>query len=77
MGDGIPLHLQFVCRNLVGRELEAQILKDVGGPHFGVMEKIMEESPVMATKKKSLINSLQLLRDSKTVVSNIKDQVSD
>ncbi|XP_057834795.2 dynamin-related protein 4C [Cryptomeria japonica] len=77
MGDGIPLHLQFVCRKLVGRELESQILKEVGGPNFGAMEKIMEESPMVATKRKSLINSLQLLKDSKTAVANIMDRVAE
>ncbi|KAH9320939.1 hypothetical protein KI387_015578 [Taxus chinensis] len=77
MGDGIPLHLQFVCRNLVGNELETQILKHVGGPNFGAMDKILEESPVVAGKRKSLINSLQLLKDSKTAVANIMDRIAE
>uniref|UniRef100_A0A0C9S6J8 TSA: Wollemia nobilis Ref_Wollemi_Transcript_14676_2408 transcribed RNA sequence n=1 Tax=Wollemia nobilis TaxID=56998 RepID=A0A0C9S6J8_9CONI len=71
MGDGIPLHLQFISRKLVGSEFESQILKDVGGPNFGSMEKVLTESPSVATKRKSLMNSVHLLRESKTTVAEL------
>eukprot|EP01018_Ginkgo_biloba_P005548 Gb_28425 [translate_table: standard] len=77
LGDGIPLHLQFILRNLVKYEVDAVILSEVGGPRFNMMEKILEESPAVAYKRKSLTNSVDLLRDSKTALANIMDRIAE
>ena len=54
MGIEIPLYLQFVYRNLVMSEFNIEILAQVGGPKFGVMEQLLVEScpcPVVANKQ--------------------------
>ena len=76
MGDGIPLRLQFVCRKLVMTEFTSEILTQVGGPRFGAMEQIMEESPEVANKRRSLTSSIGLLTESKTTVETIMDRIS-
>eukprot|EP01018_Ginkgo_biloba_P005509 Gb_23312 [translate_table: standard] len=77
LGDGIPLHLQFVYRNLIKKEMDAEILKQVGGPRLDSMEKFLEESPEVAHKRKSLTSSVALLRDSKKTVANIMDRIAE
>lgn len=77
MGDGIPLRLQFVCKKLVMTEFTSEILTQVGGPRFGAMEQIMEESPDVANKRRTLTSSIGMLTESKNTVESIMDQIAN
>lgn len=77
MGDGIPLRLQFMCKKLVMTEFTSEILAQVGGPRYGAMEQIMEESPEVANKRKSLTNSIAILTESKNTVETIMDRITN
>lgn len=76
MGDGIPLRLQFVCKKLVMTEFTSEILTQVGGPDFGSMEQIMEESPEVASKRSSLTSSIGMLTEAKKSVESIMDRTA-
>jgi len=76
MGDGIPLYLQFICRNLVMNEFNYEILAQVGGPRFGAMEQLLQESPLVANKRRSLTDSIDLLKESKSTVGTIMDRIA-
>ncbi|GLJ11698.1 hypothetical protein SUGI_0174940 [Cryptomeria japonica] len=41
------------------------------------MDKILEESPVVSAKRNRLIDSLNLLKESKTAVANIMDRIAE
>lgn len=74
--DTIALHLQFSINNLVNRELEKEITACFTSPNFGGIESLLEESPSMAGKRAMLSRSVEVLRESKGVVSNIMDRIS-
>jgi len=76
MGDGIPLRLQFVCSKLVMTEFTSEVLNQVGSTRFGSMEEIMEESPEVANKRRSLTSSIGLLTESRTTVESIMDRIA-
>lgn len=76
MGDGIPLRLQFMCKKLVMTEFTSEFLTQVGGPKYGSMEEIMEESPEVANRRSSLTNSIGMLTESKNTVEAIMDRIT-
>lgn len=76
MGDGIPLYLQFVCKTLVMDQFNYEILTQVGGPRFGAMDQLLEEGPSVASNRRNLTNSIELLRESKTTVASIMDRIA-
>ncbi|XP_028783304.1 dynamin-related protein 4C-like [Neltuma alba] len=74
--DSIALHLQFSINNLIDRELEKEITACFTSSSFGGIESLLEESPSMAGKRAMLSRSVEVLRESKEVVSNIMDKIS-
>ncbi|KAH9290598.1 hypothetical protein KI387_034715 [Taxus chinensis] len=74
LADGIPLHLRFVYRKMVRKEIGGDLMKEIAGSNLDMIEKIFQESPAVASKRRSLIDSLALLRDAKLVVYNIIDK---
>ncbi|XP_028783323.1 dynamin-related protein 4C-like [Neltuma alba] len=74
--DTIALHLQFSINSLVNNELEKEITACFTSPSFGGIESLLEESPSMAAKRAMLSRSVEVLKESKEVVSNIMDGIS-
>ncbi|KAI3960509.1 hypothetical protein MKW98_003008 [Papaver atlanticum] len=64
--------------NLVNKDMEQDITSELmGGPSdCGGIERMLEESPSVATKREKLNRSIKLLRDSKDVVAKIIGRIS-
>ncbi|EYU40143.1 hypothetical protein MIMGU_mgv1a018536mg [Erythranthe guttata] len=77
MVDNMALHLLFKIRNLVKNEMEMEIVNEIMGPHGNGLERMMDESPSVALKRNKLKKSISLLKESKDVVANIIDKISD
>ncbi|CAH2047656.1 unnamed protein product [Thlaspi arvense] len=75
--DNLALYLQFSVKNLVNcwfqKEIVAEMVDTRGG---GGIERMLAESPSMASKREKLKNSIKLLKESKDVVAAIVDQNS-
>ncbi|GER33067.1 interferon-induced GTP-binding protein mx [Striga asiatica] len=76
MVDCMALHLMFSIRNLVNKEMEVEIVNEVMGPEGKAMDRMLQESPAVAEKRKRLNNSVELLKESKDVVAKIIDNIS-
>ncbi|KAJ6348365.1 hypothetical protein OIU76_004770 [Salix suchowensis] len=74
--DFMALHLQFCARNLVNKEMEEEIVKELFGRHDGAIEGMLEESPAVAAKREKLNVSIKLLSESKNVLANIMDRIT-
>ncbi|KAF9670699.1 hypothetical protein SADUNF_Sadunf13G0095800 [Salix dunnii] len=76
MVDNMALHMQLSIRNLVSREIEKDIVNNelVGSPG-GVIERMLEEPPSVASKRERLNTSIKLLRESQEVLANIIDKI--
>uniref|UniRef100_A0A803L4C8 Uncharacterized protein n=1 Tax=Chenopodium quinoa TaxID=63459 RepID=A0A803L4C8_CHEQI len=74
--DSMALHLLFSIQNLVNKELEYEIVNELMGPYGGGIERMLEESPSVATKRERLNKSIKLLKESKDVVSKIMDRIA-
>ncbi|OVA17171.1 Dynamin central domain [Macleaya cordata] len=76
--DSLALHLLFSVQNLINKEMEVDIVNELmGGPSGGGgIERMLEESPSVATKRDKLNRSIKLLRDSKDVVAKIMDRIA-
>ncbi|KAL9310169.1 Dynamin-related protein 4C [Arabidopsis thaliana] len=77
---GIPVLAQkqaFDMKHLVNIQLHEEIVAElVNSSSGGVVEKMLEESPSVASKREKLKNSIKLLKESKDVVAAIVDQSS-
>ncbi|EOA34270.1 hypothetical protein CARUB_v10021784mg [Capsella rubella] len=75
--DNLALYLQFSVKNLVNSEFQKEIVAEMvdtrGG---GGIERMLEESPSVASKREKLKNSIKLLKEYKDVVAAIVDQNS-
>ncbi|KMT13705.1 hypothetical protein BVRB_4g080870 [Beta vulgaris subsp. vulgaris] len=74
--DSMALYLLFSIQNLVNKELEFEIVNELMGPYGGGIERMLEESPSVATKRDRLAKSIKLLKESKDVVSKIMDRIA-
>ncbi|CAN4081216.1 unnamed protein product [Withania somnifera] len=74
--DSMALHIMFSIRNMVNKEMEDEIVQDLMAPHGGGIERMLDESPLIAEKRSRLRNSVKLLKESKEVVANIMDRIS-
>uniref|UniRef100_A0A2P2MFG7 Dynamin-related protein 4C-like n=1 Tax=Rhizophora mucronata TaxID=61149 RepID=A0A2P2MFG7_RHIMU len=74
--DYVALRLQLCLHNLVNKEMEKEIINELVGAHGGVIERLLEESPGVAEKRERLKISLKLLKESKEVLANIKDNIA-
>nr|GMD13184.1 dynamin-related protein 4C-like [Ipomoea batatas] len=73
--DSMALHVLFSIQKLVNRELEDEVVADLMAPHGGGIERMLEESPIVAEKRYRLTKSVKLLKESKDVVANIMDKI--
>ncbi|XP_043705666.1 dynamin-related protein 4C-like, partial [Telopea speciosissima] len=73
--DCLALHLVFSVQKLVNKEMEKEIVAELMGPSGGGIERLLEESPSIATKRERLNQSIKLLRESKEVVGKIMDRI--
>ncbi|KAJ6693554.1 hypothetical protein OIU85_004337 [Salix viminalis] len=74
MVDNMALHLQLSIRNLVSREIENVNNELVGSPD-GLIERMLEEPPSVASKRERLNTSIKLLKESQEVMANIIDKI--
>ncbi|KAF3776134.1 Dynamin-related protein 4C [Nymphaea thermarum] len=74
--DNVALHLLFALQKLVTEELDAGIIDDLVGPHFGSIERMLEESPAIVNKRIQLNRSIELLREAKDTLSSIEDRIA-
>lgn len=75
VGDRIPLYLQYVYQNLIKIDLEGEIMKEVsGGKLTMLLEKMMEESPGISTRRRNLKARVDSLVEAKKEVSKIIGQ---
>ncbi|KAJ4956977.1 hypothetical protein NE237_013760 [Protea cynaroides] len=75
MVDNFAHHLMYSVQNLVNREMEKEIVNELMGPSGGGIERLLEESPSVATKRERLNQSIKLLRECKDIVGNIMDRI--
>ncbi|PHU20162.1 hypothetical protein BC332_11313 [Capsicum chinense] len=76
MVDSMALHIMFSVRNMINKEMENEIVQDLMAPHGGGIERMLDESPLVAEKRNRLNKSVKLLKESKEVVANIMDRIS-
>ncbi|KAJ6327721.1 hypothetical protein OIU78_014557 [Salix suchowensis] len=74
--DSMALHLQFCARNLVNKEMEEEIVKELVGRHGGAIEGMLEESSAVAAKREKMNVSIKVLSESKNVLANIMDRIT-
>ncbi|KAK2982474.1 hypothetical protein RJ640_026317 [Escallonia rubra] len=75
--DSMALHLLLSVRNLVGRDMEVEMVSEVMSPdHGGGIERMLEESPSVAKKRERLQKSVKLLKDSEKVIAMIMDKIA-
>ncbi|KAK4486458.1 hypothetical protein RD792_009138 [Penstemon davidsonii] len=75
MVDCMALHLVYSVEKLVNGEIEKEIINEVMGQQGNGLERMLEESPSVADKRKKLKNSIELLKEAKDVLGNIFDRV--
>ncbi|KAJ0265865.1 Dynamin-related protein 4C [Hirschfeldia incana] len=73
--DNLALYLQFSVKNLVNSQFKKEVVGEIvdarGG---GGVERMLEESPSVASKRVKLKNSIKLLEESKDAVAAIVDE---
>ncbi|PIA36052.1 hypothetical protein AQUCO_03400152v1 [Aquilegia coerulea] len=74
--DSLGLHLLFSVQYLVNREIEVEVVNELMGPNNGGIERMLEESPSVASRRDKLNKSIRLLKESKEVVSKIMDRIA-
>ncbi|KAG2302569.1 hypothetical protein Bca4012_060899 [Brassica carinata] len=75
--DNLALYLQFSVKNLVNTRFQKEVVAEMVDPRGGGgVERMMEESPSVASKREKLKKSVKLLKESKDVVAAIVDQTS-
>ncbi|KAL3818052.1 hypothetical protein ACJIZ3_003957 [Penstemon smallii] len=75
MVDCMALHLVYSVEKLVNGEMEKEIINEVMGHQGNGLERMLEESPLVADKRQRLKNSIELLKEAKDVLGNIIDRV--
>ncbi|KAH7518265.1 hypothetical protein FEM48_Zijuj09G0153200 [Ziziphus jujuba var. spinosa] len=73
--DSMALHLQLSVKNLVNKDLGFEIVNELFGSNVGGIERFMEESPSIASKRSKLNKSILKLKGCKDVVANIFDRI--
>ncbi|GLT30539.1 hypothetical protein SLA2020_053330 [Shorea laevis] len=74
--DCMALHLLFSVNNLVDKDMDTEIVNELMGPRGGGIERILEESPALAVKRKKLTSSIKMLKEAKDVVASIMDRIA-
>ncbi|XP_051137724.1 dynamin-related protein 4C-like [Andrographis paniculata] len=76
MVDNLALHMMFGINNLVNKDLEKEIIEEVMGKDGRGLDRMLGESPSISEKRKRFMNSIELLKESKDVVSDIMDTIA-
>ncbi|GLJ35681.1 hypothetical protein SUGI_0717020 [Cryptomeria japonica] len=72
LADEIPLRLRFIFRKMVQNDIVNLIVEEVVGTgESAKMGAILEESPKTVTKRRNLLKSVCMLRESKSTLSKI------
>ncbi|PHU05652.1 Dynamin-related protein 4C [Capsicum chinense] len=74
--DSMALHIMFSIQNMINKDMEHEIVQEVMAPQSGGIERMLDESPLVAEKRNRLNKSVKLLQESKEVVSNVMDRIS-
>ena len=74
--DSMALHLQLSVHKLVNKDLEAEIVSQLLAPNGNGLERLMEESPSVATKRVRLAGSIKKLKECKKILANIMDRTA-
>lgn len=75
--DNLALYLQFSVKNLVNSQFQKEIVAEMVDPRAGGgLQRMLEESPSVASKREKLKNSIKLPKESKDAVAAIVDQSS-
>ncbi|KAK9165477.1 hypothetical protein Scep_000668 [Stephania cephalantha] len=75
--DSLALYLQTSLSNLLCKEMEEVIVKEFVGSGNGSLERLLFESPDVARKRAKLNDSVNLLKDSKLVLSNAMNRIEN
>ncbi|EXB36789.1 Dynamin-related protein 4C [Morus notabilis] len=73
--DCMALHLQLSVNNLVNKDLEFEIVSELMAPHGNGIERLMEESPSVSTKRVKLTGSVKKLKECKEILATIMDRI--
>ncbi|KAM3205498.1 hypothetical protein P3L10_028908 [Capsicum annuum] len=61
---------------MINKDMEHEIVQELMAPQSGGIERMLDESPLVAEKRNRLNKSVKLLQESKEVVSNVMDRIS-
>ena len=75
MVDSMALYLLFSIRMLVNNNLEFEIIEEMIG-YGGGLERMLDESPLVAGKRERLMMSIKLLKESNAVLAKIMDMIA-
>ncbi|GJW13917.1 dynamin-related protein 4C-like protein [Tanacetum coccineum] len=70
------MHMLFSLQNLMNQDMESEIVNEVMVPHGRSIDRMLEESPMVAGKREKLNRSVKLLRESKESVASMMDQIA-
>ncbi|URE24393.1 Dynamin central region [Musa troglodytarum] len=73
--DGMALHILYSIKCLVENEIEVEIMNNLVGEDMIGLQRMMEESTVIAAKRERLRKSITLLKESKDVLAQINDHI--
>ena len=74
--DSMALHLQLRVHELVNQELEKEIVSELMTSNGNGFERLMEESPSVATKRVKLAGSINKLKECKEILATIMDRIT-
>ncbi|PON69183.1 Dynamin superfamily [Trema orientale] len=74
--DSMALHLQLRVHELVNQELEKEIVSELMTSSGNGFERLMEESPSVATKRVKLAGSINKLKECKEILATIMDRIT-
>ncbi|PON54664.1 Dynamin superfamily [Parasponia andersonii] len=75
--DSMALNLRLSLDNLVNKELEMEIVNELMGPHGNGIERLMEESPAVATKRGKLTATVKKLKECREILANIRGRITN
>ncbi|KAF4347765.1 hypothetical protein G4B88_015442 [Cannabis sativa] len=74
--DSMALHLQLSVHRLVDEHLERELVSQIMAPN-GNLERMLEESPLVASKRAKLEGSIKKLKECKEILAQIMDRTHD
>ena len=74
--DSMALHLQLSVHKLINEDLEKEIVSELMAPNGNGIERLMEESPSVATKRVKLVGSIKKLNECKEILATIMDRIA-